>query len=499
MHALQRIYKNMEGKNISFERLINKYHSLPLHLKASFWFLISGFFAKGISIISTPIFTRLLTTAEYGKVSVFNSWYGIFAVFITLNLSSGVYIQGLIKFNTERKAFSSALQSLTLFLTIVWLLVYYVFHDIINEITSLTTAEVLIMIMMSWLTASFQFWAVEKRVDLKYRPLVTITMIATFLQVFVGIILVLLLDDKVLARILGMLIVQICFYSWCFFAQISKGKVIYSKKIWKYVLAFNIPLIPHYLSMTVLNNADRIMISNLVGDKEAGIYNLAYAISQIMIVINIALLQTIEPWLYKKIKSGQVLEIKRIAYPSFIIIALANILIMMFAPEVISFFAPSSYSDAINVIPPVAMSSFFMFLYTFFAVFEFYYEKTKYIMIATTLGAVLNILLNYIFINKYGYIAAGYTTLFCYIFFAIFHYAAMKKICKDHLNGVMPYNQKILLLMSFGFVLIGLLILITYSNTILRYSFIGGIIVLIIFYRSKIIRLIKNIRIITRQ
>lgn len=98
-----------------------------------------------------------------------------------------------------------------------------------------------------------------------------------------------------------------------------------------------------------------------------------------------------------------------------IIIALANVILIAFAPEVIAVFAPLEYHDAIWVIPPVAMSVYFMFAYGFFACFEFYYEKTTYISIATSVGAVVNVVLNYIFINIFGYYAARYTILLCYI------------------------------------------------------------------------------------
>ena len=50
-------------------------------------------------------------------------------------------------------------------------------------------------------------------------------------------------------------------------------------------------------------------------------------------------------------------------------------------------FAPESYIDAIWVIPPIAMSVYFMFAYDLFAKFEFYYEKTKLISFATVMGA----------------------------------------------------------------------------------------------------------------
>ena len=85
--------------------LLNKYKDLPVQMKASLWFLLCAFLQKGVSFFTTPIFTRLLTTEEYGQYSVFNSWYSIVAVFVSLNLSYGVYAQGLVKFEDERNQF----------------------------------------------------------------------------------------------------------------------------------------------------------------------------------------------------------------------------------------------------------------------------------------------------------------------------------------------------------------------------------------------------------
>ena len=76
-------------------------------MRASIWFLVCSFFQKGISLITTPIFTRILTTEEYGQYNVFNSWLGIVAVFVSLNLYQGVYAQGLVRFTDDRKEFSS--------------------------------------------------------------------------------------------------------------------------------------------------------------------------------------------------------------------------------------------------------------------------------------------------------------------------------------------------------------------------------------------------------
>ena len=256
---------------------------------------------------------------------------------------------------------------------------------------------------------------------------------------------------------------------------------------------FNLPLVPHYLSMSVLSGADRIMIRNMVAAREAGIYNLAYNISLIMTMFNTALMQTIEPWLYIKIKQKRIEDLSKVAYTTFILIAGMNVMLMALAPEVVTIFAPSTYHEAIYVIPPVAMSVYFMYAYSFFAVFEFYYEKTNLVMIATTLSAALNILLNYIFIKLFGYIAAGYTTLVCYILYAAFHYIFMRRLCNECLDGKQPYDLRILLLISALFVCVGFVFLMTYDAPAVRYALLLIIVVSIILKRSELIETIKNL------
>lgn len=474
-------------------KLFNKYKTMPVQVKASFWFLICGFLQKGVSVITTPIFTRLLSTAEYGQYSVFNSWLGIVTVFVTLQLYSGVFVQGMVKFEDRKMQFASSLQGLTLALVFMWTIIYLVFHNFWNNLFRLTTIQMLAMLVMIWTTSVFNFWSVEQRVAFKYRKLVAITIFASIAQPVICIAYVIFADDKVTARILGLALVELICYTWMFFSQMLRGKKFFDQQFWKYALMFNLPLIPHYLSMTVLNSSDRIMIDSMVGSDEAGIYSLAYSLSQIMTIFNIALLQTTEPWLYKKIKEKRVEDMAAVAYPAFVLIATVNILLIAFAPEIIAIFAPPAYYDAIWVVPPIAMSVYFMFSYSFFAVFEFYYEKTQYVAIATVSGAALNIVLNYIFIKLFGYCAAGYTTLACYILFALYHFYFMKKICRNNLGGASPYSTKKLLAITAIFCILGFGLLFTYYNVIIRYAIIAMFIVVVIIKRKTIIAMAQRI------
>lgn len=467
--------------------IVKKYQNSPVQIKASFWFLICAFFQKGISFITTPIFTRLLSTTEYGQYNIFTSWSGILTVIVTLNLYYGVYTSGLVKFDERKDEYSSSLQGLTITLVFIWTIVYLSFKDFWNGLFSLNTIQMLMMLLMMWTTAAFSFWAVEQRNDFKYKKLVLITIAVSVLKPIVSIALINMMEDRVTARIMGLAAIEFVFYIWLFIAQMQRGKRFFSLQFWKYALSFNIPLVPHYLSQTILNSADRIMIGQMVSDSAAGIYSLAYSISMIMTLFNTAMMQTIEPWLYKKIKQKQIQNISKVAYPSFIIIAAVNIALIAFAPEVVSIFAPTEYAAAIYVIPPAAMSVFFLFSYNFFAVFEFYYGKSKQIAFATTIGAILNILLNYIFIHMFGYVAAGYTTLICFIVYALFHYLFMIKLCQKELDGARPYDTKIYMGIACVFMLFGFAFLFSYRWPIVRYGLILMIAVVLVVLRKKII------------
>lgn len=467
-------------------KFLSQYKHLPIPAKASFWFLLCSFLQKGISTVTTPIFTRLLTPAEYGQYNVFNSWFGIVTVFVSLNLYYGVFTQGLVKFEQERTIFASSLQGLSTTLVAIWTLIYFIGHNFWNNLFSLTTVQMLAMLTMIWTSSAFNFWAAEQRVLYKYRLLVVVTCLVSIAKPVIGIILVLCSNDKVTARILGLAFVELIGYSWCFIFQMRQGKMFFSYKYWKYALLFNLPLVPHYLSQNILNNSDRIMISNQIGTGAAGIYSLAYSIAMIMTLFNTALSQTLSPWIYKKIKEKQISDIAPVAYLSLAIVGSTNLVLIMIAPEVVRFFAPASYYEAIYCIPPIAMGVFFLYSYDLFAKFAFYYERTKLIMCASVVGAVLNVLLNYFFINIFGYIAAAYTTLICYIVYAVFHYMLSLKICHLYLDGVTPYSSRKLIGYSLLFLLCGFIMLFTYNYPVIRYMIIVVILFVLVKRRKEI-------------
>ena len=71
--------------------IIINYKKLPIPVRAVLWLTVCTFLQKGISVITIPIFTRVLTTEEYGQFSVFISWENICQLFTSLSLHTGVF------------------------------------------------------------------------------------------------------------------------------------------------------------------------------------------------------------------------------------------------------------------------------------------------------------------------------------------------------------------------------------------------------------------------
>ena len=472
----------------------NKYKTVPLPVKASIWFAFCNILQKGISMITVPIFTRILTTEQYGVFSVYQSWYSIITVFATLNLYYGVFNNGMIKYSNNRDTFTSTMQGLTTTITGILLVFYLLFPDFCNRFLGLPEILIIAMFAQLFFEPAYSFWASRQRYEYKYRNLVIITLIITIISPLFGFVAVLNTTYKAEARVFSFVLIQVCVGIFFYVKNLWKGKAFFKFEYWKFALAFNIPLIPHYLSQSILQQSDRLMISSMVGTTDAAIYSVAYSVSILMVLVTSAINNSFVPYTYNCLKERKIEQLKKSTNALIVLVGLGTFFVVAFGPEVIKIFAPKEYYDAISIIPPVSASVYFMFLYPLFGNIEFYFEENKFVMLASITGAIVNVILNYIFIPIFGYVAAGYTTLICYMLFSGGHYIFMKKVLKKHnfINNV--YDARFIFLFSCVVILAITSMLFVYNNIILRYLLIILIVVLVIFKRNLIINLLKTIK-----
>lgn len=487
----------MKGFNNFIQQLYSRYKKIPVAARAGLWFVACTMLQKCISFITVPIFTRIMPTEEYGLYSTYLSWYSILTVFCTLNMHSVVYVNDYTKANTQREKDEAAvpLLSLSTLLTIVIFIVYVVFHSWLDKLIGLPFALVCLLFAQILFEPPVNFWSMQQRFEYKYVILVARTIAMVILNAALGIAFVCLASsNEAIARACSIVLVQVIFGAIFYVYFWKRAGKAFSTKGWKHALEVQLPLLPHSLSLTILSSSDRIMISNMVGVAKAGIYSVAYSAGYVVNVFKNSIVDALKPWIYQKIRDKNYRAIRKTVNSVMILVTLISAVFTAFAPEVIYIMAPAQYHEAIYVIPPVSASSYFTFLYNIFSIVGLYYEKTKKIMWASVSGAILNLVLNAICIPIFGYIAAAYTTLVCYMFFSFAHYLIMKSICKTYLDNVEIYDIKFILLMSAIMVALTVVFTLTYSHSIVRYGVICVLAVIIFVQRKALIGTVKELK-----
>jgi len=406
-------------------------------VKAGSWYTVTNFFTKGIAFLTLPIFTRLLSTEDYGIVSLFTSWVGIFSIIISLDLMGSVG-RGKTEFKERYDEFASSILFLSLIIFSIFLTFFILFSDFFSNLVGLEKPLFYLMIFGSYFTFVLNFTLSKFRFEYKYKVTSIITILKALVAVGLSIYLILYVFDQneYYGRIVGQMsplfIVGVIFLFYILF----KGKKLVDFKYWKFALVLSIPLIPHNISHIINSQFDRIVIDRYVGSAETGIYSFAYNLSMIVTVLLSSINTAWVPWFFEKMEKMDYSNIKNKGKMFRDIFTIGFGLMLLLSPEIVKIMADESYWEGLVILPIVFLGIYFQFLYTFEVNVEFFLKKTSLISLGTMLSAGINVGLNFWLVPKYGYMAAAYTTLISYMFLFIFHYIFTSKVIKMKIFGL---------------------------------------------------------------
>jgi O-antigen/teichoic acid export membrane protein len=451
-------------------------------VKATLWYTISNFLLKGIGFITTPIFARILTKGEYGSFNNFAAWLSIISIVATLSLISSL-IRG--RFDYEKDLSSFVLSNLVLgsLSTVIVSVVLLTNIGFFSGLFALERKYIVMMCLYILVNPAYDMFLTIQRFEYKYKLVVCMSVVSSLSSVGISLLLIRSMQDHLLARVIGVylpsFLISIVLYTY-FIIKGKRVKVDY----WKYSLAISLPYVVHLLSGTLLNNSDRTMITNMCGAEETALYSMAYNLAMIVSIMWSSMNSAYSPWFGEKMNEKKYDEIKKNSYLYIGIFSIGIIGIMLVAPEVLLILGGKSYIEAKYVIPPVILGYLFIFLYSLYVNIEQYEKNTLGMAFATIASALFNISMNTIFIPRYGYIAAAYTTLAGYILMFSLHYLIVRKMGYHKI-----YDTKYIALVSLTLGGISLLALLLYNYNVVRYL----VLLLYIFLCGVLIYLKKNV------
>ena len=471
-------------------KLIKIWLNMSIEVRTSLAIMVTSFFQAGMKLLFVPVFTRLLSTSEYGVVTVFESIQNMLGTITMMSLWTNVYNRGMQEFKTDRDKFTASLLFFGNICTLAVGAVFLILHKQIMPFFSLTGFLWIVMFANFLFLPAYNCWIARQKFEYHYQNMLIVAIAINILSPIAGVIMIFSpISDKAAAKIFGTEVIMMLAYIPIFILAFKKSNWNVKWEYVKYGMKFNIPLIPHYASQQILSSCDRIMISYMVDEASAGIYGLSYQIATVVHMVWVAVNSVLIPWTYNKIESGRAEDVKRQTKNIITAYAAVCVGVMFIAPEVVKIFVPAKYYEGIYIIAPVVGGTFFVAVFNLFSLLEFYYKKTVYVMIVSLIAAILNLILNRMFIPVYGYQAAAYTTLVCYCLYAFMHAYNLLKLKVMHY-----YDMKVIAKLSLAMFFISIVIVWTYDGFIIRYLLLAAIALIMFIKRDVIIDVLLTLK-----
>ena len=443
----------------------NSTPSSAIALKSGLWYTVCNFLFRAMAFISTPVFARLLTKADMGLFSNYSSWITVLTAVTAMDLHSSI-IRSKLEFEDDMDSYIYSILSLSTPITVSLYIIVLCFSDFFVSFFGVEMKYIHLMFFYLAATPAYQMLITKHRAYYKYKSFVGLTGVTIVSSTMISLIMVLVMEDKFAGRAFGFYIPYIIIGVSIYILLARRGRKI-KFKYWKYACVICIPLVPHLLSFYVLDTSDKIIITRLSGAEYTAIYSIAYSCFRIVNILMDSMNKAWAPWLLDNLHAENYKEIKDVSKKYITIFVMLVVMILIFVPELIFILGGKKYMMAKYCLPPLIISCVLQLIYTMYVNVEFYMKKTVGVAFATTIAAVINIILNIVCISmnpEYGYIIASYTTLVGYFALLVLHYMLVRRM-----KMAFVFDLKFIIGSLFVIVVLSSLMNLLYGVYLIRY------------------------------
>ena len=398
-------------------------------VKAGIGYTVGNILLQCMGIFTLPLYTRLLSTGEYGKYAVFMSYAAILLSVVSCALHTSVR-SAKVEYGSKINDYVSSISIVYFFGLSVLVVISLLSPGVIRDLLSLNRKQLLLLSVYTFSTSIMNLYNTWLSLEYSYKRYIILSAINSITSLSISLLLMFTIfnSDRLMGRLIGVTFASVVVASVALFRIYKTAKPKYNRDYLSFGLKYSTPLIAHGVAQTLLAQFDRVMINSIVGAAEAGIYSFAGTVKTLLNVISNSLNTVWATWFFDEMSKGNTKQIKRRGKEYCLLVLLFAIGALCIAPEVVKLLGSRDYWEAMYLAPPMVLDSYVMFVYAIVVQGEYYAKKTNNVLIGTILAAIINVITNYIFITKYGYVAAAYTTLFAYTCYLIFHIIISRRL-----------------------------------------------------------------------
>lgn len=365
----------------------------------------SNLVSTGIPFLLLPFLTAYLSPEDYGRLSNFNALITLLTPLVGISFVAS-YTRQYYKEDVNINDYAQTGINTQIILTAITALVFFILEDWLIELTGLDSIYIRVVswycLVFSISEIIFTAWRIENKVWSFF----FLRLIRTLVDVGVTLFLVMILSFGYHGRILGILSATVLIALITVGFLVNRGAIglKVDRKYLNHVLNYGAPLIPHALGGAIVNISDKFVITEKLGLDANGMYSVAFQVGLIIALVQNSFNQAWVPWFYKmcsNITDSIKVKIVKISYLYYLGLAVVTGLLYLFTPLIYKLFG-NDFSSGSELVIWIAIGFFFNGLYKMKVNYLFYLEKTKIIGAITILIAIINIVLNFILIDKMG-------------------------------------------------------------------------------------------------
>lgn len=388
-----------------------------------------------ITFFLLPLYTNFLTTIEYGKIDLILTYVSLLAPLISLQLEYAIFRFLIDVRNHEegqKKYISNSIILLIIMMLIVNLgiIIVSLFHKynylyismVLIDVTMLS--NLLLQIARGFgNNTAYSVGSLIAGVTTIIGNVIFLVVIKTSIE---GII-----YSQIIANILCIIYLSIRLKIWKYF-NIKVG----NKNVIKELLKYSMPMIPNSICWWIINVSDRTIISYMINMAANGIYSVSSkfpsAITSIYNIFNLSWTESVALHINDADGSNFFSETINEIIKFFLCVCLICISII---PLVFNIIIGSEYREAYKYIPILIVGAFFNVIMGLLSAIYIGTKNTNKMMKSTILAAIVNIIINLMFIKKIGLYAAAISTAISYFIVSIYRYFDIQKYLKLKLNN----------------------------------------------------------------
>lgn len=200
------------------------------------------------------------------------------------------------------------------------------------------------------------------------------------------------------------------------FSSVFKFKLDFDFKLFKRMLVYSFPIMIGSLAFVTNENLDKLLLGDMLGEKQMGIYAACYKLGVFMTLYIVAFRMGAEPFFFNNADKENAKETYSKILTWFTIFGAFFMLIVVVFIDLFAtiLLGKPEYFEALSIVPIILLANLFLGIYNILSIWYKLTDKTKYGMYFSIIGAIITIVFNVVMIPKIGFMASAWATLFAF-------------------------------------------------------------------------------------